>query len=156
MKHQINLVNCVAIISTKIVAVDTFKKKNKQKSNVFQQIIWSIFDIAKNMWNQYNKDHHCCENGNAIPAIVKTDQTIKKLYGIHDLVMFDDVYTYFNVNIVTHLNNLLHLKQSWVTRWQKFIYASVKRTKWDTKQLPGQTWKYCNRENVSCFFVHQH
>ena len=40
--------------------------------------------------------------------------------------MPDDIDTYFDVDIDTCLNDSLCSKRSWITRWQKSIYASVK------------------------------
>ena len=72
-----------------------------------------------------------------------------------DLVIPDDVDTYFNVDIDTRINNSLCLKNSWVTMWQKSIFASVKRAEQDAKWLTGQIWKYCNRDHAPSFFVRQ-
>ena len=50
-----------------------------------------------------------------------------------NLVMPYDADTYFNVDHDTCLNNSIHLKQIWVVRCQKFVYASLKRAKQDAK-----------------------
>ena len=105
------------------------------------------------MWNHRNKDCHRCENGNAISAIVKANKTIKLLYVMRDLVLPDDIDTYFDVDLDTRLNDSLCSKQSWITRWQKSIYASVKRAKQDVSLKAGKIWTYCNQDCAPCFFV---
>lgn len=107
------------------------KKKKKQKSNVFKRIIWSIFDIVETMWRQKNKDRHCHENGKIMSTTVKPNRTVKGLYVMCELVMSDDIDTYFDVDINTHLNDSLCSKWGWIERWKNCIYASVKRAKQD-------------------------
>ena len=82
------------------------------------------------------------ENGNASSAIVKSNRTIKLLYGMRNLVLPDDIDTYFDVDLDTRLNNSLHSKQSWITQWQKSIYASIKRAKQDASLNTGEIWKF--------------
>ena len=48
-----------------------------------------------------------------------------------DLVMPDDIDTYFDIDFDVLVKSSLNLKQSWITRWQKSIYSSVKTTKLD-------------------------
>ena len=69
------------------------KKHKKWKTNVFQQIISSLFDAALDMQKQHNRDHHHCENGNDVSVKTKIDCKIKKFYGQKPLVMHDNIDT---------------------------------------------------------------
>ena len=149
-----DLANCRALLSTANVTVDTSPKmKKKRKFNVSQRIISTIFDSAETMWNHHNKDCHRRENGKAISKIMKANRTIKFLYVMCDLVSPNDIDTYFDVDIDTRLNNSLHSKLSWITLWQKSIYASFKRAKRDASLNTGKIWKFFERDCAPRFLV---
>ena len=131
------------------------KTKKKWKANVFQRIISTIFDCAETMWNHRNKDSHRRENDNVISAIVKANRTIKLLYVMCDLVLPNYTDTYFDVDLDTHLHDSLRSKQSWIIRWQKFIYASIKRAKQDASLNTGKIWKFCDQDCAPRFLVRQ-
>ena len=151
------LANHGASVSTANAKVDaSTKKKKKWKVNVFQHIISTIIDIAESMWIYQNKDCHHRKNGKAISTIVKVNRTIKRLYGEHNFVMPDDIDTCFDVDFDTHLNNSLHSKQSWITRWEKSIYVSVKRAKHDASLKTMKIWKCFDRNCAPHLFVCLH
>ena len=67
---------------------------------------------ASDMWKHRNRDCHCCENGNNISLQTKIDQTIKNIYRKKELVINDDVDTYFDVDIDSRLTNSLQSKKN--------------------------------------------
>ena len=149
-----DLTTCRASVSTTNVPGDASPKtKKKRKANVFQRIISTIFNSAETMWNHRNKDRHCRENDTAISEIVKVDITIKLLYGMRDLVLPDDIDTYFDVDLDTRLNNSLRSKQIWITWWQKSIYASIKKAKQNASLNTGKIWKFCDQDRAPHFLV---
>lgn len=111
---------------------------------------------SKQMLNQHNIDHNCHDNGSIISEIVKTDHTIWRLYGMFKLVIPESFDTYIDVDLNNCLNDSLCLKQSWVIRWEKSIYANVKRGKQDVRWIIEMIWKYCNRSHAPYFFVIHH
>ena len=67
--------------------------------------------------------------------------------------MHNDVDTYFDFHIDSHLTNSLQSKKSWIIRWEHFIYARIKCAKQDSQQ--GNYWKSFNHNKVPQFFIQQ-
>ena len=129
------------------------QKQKKQKPNVFHWIISSLFDSDSAMWKHRNSDRHYCENGTNISFGTKIDSTIRNLYGKKLLVMHNDVDTYYDFDIKTHLNDSLQLKKDWIIWWEQSLHDSIKRAKRDAKWQHHPIWKLLYHNKSPWFFV---
>jgi len=134
----------------------TCQEKKKRKTNVFQQIISSLFDAASDMWKERNRDRHRREHGNDISVETKIDWTIRNLSGKKNMVLRDDIDTYFGVNLDTRLNGSFQSKTNWIIRWEHSIHASIKRSKRNAMRDTDPIWKSMNLNKAPRFFVRRH
>ena len=105
------------------------------------------------MWTHQNKDCHGCKNGVKINAIAQADREIQSLYGLRDLVMPNDVATYFDVDLEMRLNESYNTKNSWIVCWKKSIHGSIYRAKKASNKTP-KFWMFCRRTQAPRFHVH--
>ena len=83
----------------------------------------------------------------------KKNQKIRNLYGKQNLVMHDDIDTYFGVDLETHLNESHQLIKSWIKKWGKSIYDSIKQAKGNAKRDTYPICKSLNLNKSPHFFV---
>ena len=72
---------------------------------------------------------------------------------MQDLVMPDDIVTYFDIDLEMQLNESYHTKKSWITRWKKSIHASVHRAKQDAALNTRKFWTFCGRDQAPRFII---